>query len=114
MDEVVRNVAALGLPGVILVITMAATGFAGAAAITTALAALGGPFGMLGGISVLGITALVANALSKYGIDALLEGIYLERSKTESREKLNKEIDELPVSWELKLKLKALLGSNRD
>lgn len=114
MDEVVRNVAVLGLPGVILVITMAATGFAGAAAITTALAALGGPFGMLGGIGVLGITALVANALSKYGIDALLEGIYLERSKTESREKLNNEIDELPVSWELKLKLKALLGSNRD
>ena len=42
IDDVVRNVADLGLPGVILVITMAATGFAGAAAITTALAALGG------------------------------------------------------------------------
>ena len=42
MDQVVSNVAALGLSRVIVVITMAATGFAGAAAITTALAALGG------------------------------------------------------------------------
>lgn len=84
MDEVIRKVAALGLPGVTLVITMAATGFAGAAAITTALAALGGPFGMLGRIGVLGVMALVADALSKYGIDTLLAGIYLERSKTES------------------------------
>ena len=110
MDEVIRNVAALGLPGVILVIAMAGTGFAGAAAITTALAVLGGPFGMLGGIGLLGLTALIANALSKFGIDALLEGIYSERSKTEPKEKLCKEISELAVSWELKLKLKALLG----
>lgn len=55
MDEVVKKVAALGLPGVILVVTMAVTGLTGAAAITAALAALGGPFGMLGGITVLGM-----------------------------------------------------------
>jgi len=100
MDEVIRKVSALGLPGVMLVITMGATGFAGAAAITTALAALGGSFGMLGGIGVLGVIALVADAL---------RGIYLERSKAEPREKLCKEIDALAVSWELKLKLKALI-----
>jgi ClpP class serine protease len=110
MDEVIRKVASLGLPGVILVTTMAATGFAGAAAITTALAILGGPFGMLGGIGVLGILALVADALSKSGIDTLLAGIYLERSKTEAREKLCQEIDQLSISWELKLKLKSLLN----
>jgi hypothetical protein len=109
MDEVIRKVTALGLPGVMLVITVTATGFAGAAAITTALAALGGPFGMLGGIGVLGVMTLVADALSKYGIDTLMAGIYLERSKTESRQKLCKEIDELAVSLKLKLKLKALL-----
>jgi hypothetical protein len=34
MDEVVRKVAALGLPGVLLVVTMATTGLVGAAAIT--------------------------------------------------------------------------------
>lgn len=44
MAQVVSNVAALGLPRVIVVITMAATGFASVAAIATALAALGGAF----------------------------------------------------------------------
>lgn len=44
MDEVVINVAGLGLSRVIVVMTMAATGFAGAAAIATALTALGGAF----------------------------------------------------------------------
>lgn len=110
MDEVIRKVAALGLPGVILVTTMAATGFAGAAATTTALAVLGGPFGMLGGIGLLGIVTLVADALGKFGIDTLLAGIYLERRKTEPREKLCQEIDQLPISQELKLKLKSLLN----
>lgn len=38
MDEIVKKVAAFGLPGVVLVITMAATGLTGAAAISTALA----------------------------------------------------------------------------
>lgn len=46
MDEVVRKLAGVGLPAVILLITMASTGLAGAAAITTALAILG-PGGML-------------------------------------------------------------------
>jgi hypothetical protein len=47
MDEVVRKIAALGLPGVVLLVTMASTGLAGAAAITAALAALG-PAGIMG------------------------------------------------------------------
>jgi cobalamin biosynthesis protein CbiD len=110
MDEVVRKVAALGLPGVLLVITMAATGFAGAAAITTALATLGGPFGMMGGIAVLGITGLVADALGKYGIDGLLTGIYMERKKKEPKEKLCKEINDLAISSDLKRKLREIIA----
>ena len=110
MDEVVRKVAALGLPGVLLVITMAATGFAGAAAITTALATLGGPFGMMGGIAVLGITGLVADALGKYGIDGLLTGIYMERKKKEPKEKLCKKINDLAISSDFKRKLREIIG----
>jgi len=68
MDEVVKKVAALGLPGVILVITMAATGLTGAAAITAALAFLGGPGSMLGGIAVLGLTGLITDALAKVSL----------------------------------------------
>ena len=44
---------------------MAATGLTGAAAITAALAFLGGPAGMLGGIAVLSLTGLIADALNK-------------------------------------------------
>jgi hypothetical protein len=110
LDEVVRKVAALGLPGVLLVITMAATGFVGAAAITTALATLGGPFGMMGGIAVLGITGLVADALGKYGIDGLLTGIYMERKKKEPTEKLCQEINDLPISSDLRRKLREIIG----
>ena len=69
MDEVVKKIAALGLPGVILVVTMAATGLTGAAAITAALAFLGGPAGMLGGIAVLGLTGLITDALAEVGLE---------------------------------------------
>jgi len=48
MDKIVSKIAALGVPGLVLLVAISATGLYGAAAITTALAALG-PFGMVGG-----------------------------------------------------------------
>jgi hypothetical protein len=109
MDEIVRKLAGIGLPAVVLLITMATTGLAGAAAVTTALAMLG-PGGMVGGVVLLGIIGLAGDALAKYGLDALLKGIYLERYRNgESREKLCKEIQKLPISKELKLVLKDYL-----
>ncbi|WP_293099123.1 restriction endonuclease [Moorena sp. SIOASIH] len=107
MDEVVRKVAALGLPGVILLITMATTGLTGAAAITAALAMLG-PFGMIGGIGFLGVVGIAADGLSKFGLEALLVGIYKQRQEEgESKASLCKEIKGLMVSRDLKRKLKA-------
>ncbi|MGB2927239.1 MAG: hypothetical protein WBB82_18210 [Limnothrix sp.] len=106
MDEVVRKLAGIGFPAVILLITMATTGLAGAAAVTTALAMLG-PGGMVGGIVLLGIIGLAADSLSKYGLEALLKGIYQEREhKGEDKQKLLREINRLPISKELKLILK--------
>ena len=72
MDDVVRKIAALGFPGIILLITMATTGLSGAAAITAALAALG-PGGMIGGIAFLGVVGITAEALSKYGLSAIIK-----------------------------------------
>jgi hypothetical protein len=97
MDEVVKKIAALGLPGVILVITMAATGFTGAAAITAALAVLGGPAGMLGGIAVLGLTGLITDALAKVSLEDLLTAVYCQRRQTEPHGKLLDEIDSLSL-----------------
>ena len=113
MDEVVRKVAALGLPGVILLITMATTGLTGAAAITAALAMLG-PFGMIGGIGFLGVVGIAADALSKFGLEALLVGIYKQRQQEgESKASLRKEIEGLMVSRDLKCKLKEELNNGK-
>lgn len=109
MDEVFRKVAALGLPGVLLAITIATTGFAGGAALTTALAALGGPFGMLGGIALLGIGGLVADAVAKVGIDNFLVNVYCQRRQNEPHSKLLAEIDRLPISRDLKNRLRLVV-----
>lgn len=105
MDEFVRKAAGIGLPAVILLITMATTGLAGAAAITAALAMLG-PGGMIGGIILLGIVGLAADMLAKYGLQGLLIEIYRNRRLNgESLTNLRNEIKNLPISHELKLVL---------
>ena len=70
MAKIVDKIAALGVPGMVLLAAMAVSGFSGAAAITAALALLGGPLGMLGGIGLLGILGLIAMGLTKYGFGA--------------------------------------------
>ena len=106
MDEVVRKLAGVGLPAVVLLITMATTGLTGAAAITAALAMLG-PGGMIGGIVFLGIIGLASDALAKYGLESMLVEIYKTRRQNGvSRSNLRKEIAWLPISDELKLVLK--------
>jgi hypothetical protein len=110
MDEAVRKIAALGFPGVILLIAMATTGFTGAAAITAALAMLG-PGGMIGGIVFLGVIGIAADALSKFGLESLLVGVYRDRlARRETLQALIQEISRLFVSDDLKRKLKEELG----
>ncbi|MFN6530354.1 hypothetical protein [Nostoc sp. ChiSLP03a] len=106
MDEVVKKIAALGLPGILLVIAVSATGLAGGYGVVAALAGLGGPLGIIGGLGVLGLTTLVGEAIAGFGIEAVLKNIYTERRKTESVRYLLKEIKDLPITEDLKLKLK--------
>jgi hypothetical protein len=54
---------------------MANSGFAGAAAITSALATLGGPAGMLGGIAALIALGLDSKTLAEYGFPKLAEAV---------------------------------------
>jgi hypothetical protein len=110
MDEIVKKIAALGLPGILLVIAISASGAAGSYAVVAALAGLGGPFGIIGGIGVLGLTTLVGETIAGYGIETVLKNIYTERRKTESVRYLLKEIKDLPITEDLKLKLKNLLN----
>lgn len=109
MDKVVSKVVALGVPGLVLLISMGATGFAGAAAITTALAALG-PAGMLGGIATLGIIGLLSQSITTFGIDAIFAAVVTELCKKgETKESIVKKIDGYLISKSLKRKLKEKL-----
>ncbi|MEA5528083.1 hypothetical protein VB638_00485 [Dolichospermum sp. UHCC 0684] len=110
MDEIAKKLAGLGLPGVIILI-LAVTSAGSNAAIVAALTAIGGPFGILGGIGLLGLTTVVGDSVAAYGIEAIIKAVYSERLKTESETLLIKEIEELPISDELKAKLKDHLSS---
>jgi hypothetical protein len=83
MDEIVKKLAGLGLPGVILVVLTAASG-GSSAAVAATLTMLGGPFGIVGAIALLGLITVVGDIVAGYGIEAILQSIYAERSKTES------------------------------
>ncbi|MEH1785230.1 hypothetical protein [Nostoc sp.] len=108
MDEIVKKLAGLGLPGVILVILLIASE-GSSAAVAAIITAWGGPFGIVGGIALLGLITVVGDTIAGYGIEAILKGIYAERSKNESVIVLLKEIQDLSITEELKSKLKNLL-----
>ena len=92
-QNAVSALVGLGVPGLVLLAVMATSGFAGAAAITSALATLGGPAGMVGGIAALVAMGLASKALAEYGFpklaQAVLRGlIRAGESKESIREKL--------------------------
>lgn len=106
MDKIVSKVAALGVPGLILIVAMAATGFSGAAALTAALAALG-PGGMIGGVVLLGVAGLLAQGLTEFGFDAIFSAVVKELyRKGETKQSILRKIEDYPVSKSLKRKLK--------
>ncbi|MBU7585648.1 MAG: hypothetical protein KAF91_22650 [Nostoc sp. TH1S01] len=109
MDELVKKIAGLGLPGILFVIATAASG-GSVAAVVTLLSSLGGPLGLLGGLGLLGLVGVLAEYIAGFGIENVLKLVYTERSKTESVRFLLKEINELPISDELKVKLKEHLN----
>lgn len=107
MDKVVDKIAGLGVPGIILLIAVSATGLSGAAAITAALAALG-PGGMIGGIAILGLAGVISMAISDYGFENIYKRVFekLNKEKGVTKEEILKRIDDLWISKGLKLKLK--------
>ena len=105
MDKVASKIAALGVPGLVLMVAISATGLYGGAAITTALAALG-PFGILGGIATLGVVGLASEAISEFGFSAVFSGVVKQLYKQgESKGSIQEKIQKYPISKSLKLKL---------
>lgn len=106
MEKIISKIAALGIPGLILVVAIGATGLSGAAALTAALAALG-PGGMIGGIALLGVAGLAAQAITEFGFDAIFSGVVKELClRGESKASILQKIEKYPVSKSLKRKLK--------
>jgi hypothetical protein len=106
-DKLVARLVSLGVPGLVLVVVAASTGLTGGAAIVAALAALGGPAGMWGGVAVLLLLVLITYALAEYGFETLFVAVLrgLKR-KGLTKEQILKSIDSYPISIGLKLKLR--------
>lgn len=85
LNDFVRKIAALGTPGVVFLVAMSSTGLAGGAAIASALALLGGPAGMYGGIILLPVIAVATDYLAKYGLEFLVALIYQRRIEEEGK-----------------------------
>ncbi|MBD1884774.1 endonuclease/exonuclease/phosphatase family protein [Microcoleus vaginatus] len=106
MDSIIRNTITVGLPALMLFIAILATGKTGDAAVWSGLVKVGGSFGMLIGLGVLVFVGFVANSFSYFVIDSLLVRFYQKRRELEQPEELVREIDKLPISNDLKIKLK--------
>ena len=112
IDKVAERIAGFGIPGLVLLVAMSVSGWAGGAAIVTALATLGGPFGMLGGIALLGVLVFIASAIPKFGFWEIFKRV-LDNLKEQGKttEEILQEIDRYPIAKELKLKLRDYIES---
>lgn len=112
VDEIGRKIASLGTPAILFAVAASVAsgmGLVGGAVVTTALAMLGGPFGMVGGLIAMGVLTVIADAVSKYGIEAVLVATFnARREQGATLGEIHQGIDNLWISDEFKLKLKKL------
>ena len=101
MDVLVKKIAALGVPGLVFLVAIEFTGLAGAAALTTALAAIG-PGGIVGGVMTLCLLGLIAEGITDYGFDAIAKELY---RKGESKESIRSKIERYPITSKLRRNL---------
>jgi len=106
MDYLIRNTITLGLPTLMLFIAIVTTGKTGDAAVWSGLVKVGGSFGMQLGLGVLVFVGFVANYFSYFVVDSWLVRFYQKRRELEPPEQLLIEIDKLPITNDLKIKLK--------
>lgn len=105
LDEIVSKLAAIGVPSLILLLTMTTTGLAGAAAMTASLALLG-PGGMLGGVVTLLAGGVFAEVLAKFGIETVTSLVIAKMYQNgKTQEEIEMEIRKFPLSNNLKIKL---------
>ena len=110
-DKAISKIAALGVPGLVFVAAVGTSGFAGAAAITAALASLG-PGGIVGGVAFLGVAVIITEVIAEKGFEFVFKAVIAELyAKGESKESILKKIDGYHISKKLKLTLKEKVES---
>jgi len=105
MDELIKKVSALGIPGLVFVMVVGLCGLKGAAAITFTLALFGGPLGMVGGLAVLGISGLLIHTIAEKGTEEVLTAVVKEQLKTKSADEVIREVNKYFITKGLKLKI---------
>ena len=114
MDYIIRIIITFFLPGLMLFVAILATGKTGNLGIFLGLRKLGASYGVFYGLGVLIFAGFLANYFSYFVVDGLLVRFYQKRRLLEQPEKLTIEIDKLPITNDLKVKLKwAVLHSDR-
>jgi endonuclease/exonuclease/phosphatase (EEP) superfamily protein YafD len=106
MDNIIRKLMTIALPALMLFIAASGTGKTGNEAIWYGLRKVGISFGPLPSFGVLIFVGLLANSFSHFAIDDSMIKFYQKRRKLETPENLVVEIDKLPLSKDLKIKLK--------
>lgn len=108
LDTVLSLLASIGGAGAVIIIVAATTGYAGCVALVAALALLGGPFGILGGVfATAGISVLIY-AIGQYGVDYVMERLVLRwkeqgKSVSEIEDEINN-MSSVLVSYDTKAK----------
>ena len=109
MDEFCEKLASIGIPALIFLGARSTTGFAGAAATTAALAAFGGPFGMVGGVVVLIAINGGISVISRYGYSKIMIEVAkrIMRKKNLSKKEMFDKIDSYHITNSLKARVKS-------
>ena len=97
MDKLIQSIVALGVPGFVLLVVISIKGLVGAAALTSALAFLGGPFGMIGGLFSLGLIGLIARGVAQYGVENIAKGVVEGLLAKKSKQEVIMEITNFPL-----------------
>lgn len=112
MDKVIEKIAALGIPGLVLLVAIGATDLVGGAAIITALAAIG-PGGIIGGIVTLGVIGLISEGIAEFGFNTIFNSVVKELyNRGETKESILEKIEKYPISKGLKMKLRGALDKS--
>lgn len=102
MDQIIKKIAALGVPGLVFMVAIEFTGLVGAAALTAALSALG-PGGIVGGVMTLCALGAIADGIAEFGFDVIAKGVLRELyCKGESKESIKVKVSKYSISEKLK------------